>query len=302
MLRPDPIKTLLAMDLGRRGIDALALRGEGAAAARVLARARRVLFLTGFVVASGRTETDGPPGAVVLGRALRTIGKEVVYVTDPLTAPALSAGLRALDQPVEVTLFPLAPPDPVAEARQILARLAPTHLVAIERPGRARDGGYYNARGKPVTSLNAPADELFLQARRCPTIGIGDGGNEVGMGKVLSHTYLAIPNGRRIASVVNTDYLIPAAVSNWGAYGLVAYLSVLTGKTLIHTPEEEEGMIRALVSAGAVDGLTGQAVPTVDGLPLALHQAVVRLLREMATYFQGLGATGLRVLGLGGFR
>ena len=59
------------------------------------------------------------------------------------------------------------------------------------------------------------------------TIGIGDGGNEIGMGKVQQKVIEHIENGRNIASTVATDHLITAGVSNWGGSALVAALRVL---------------------------------------------------------------------------
>lgn len=59
------------------------------------------------------------------------------------------------------------------------------------------------------------------------TIGIGDGGNEIGMGKVHKRVVDGITNGRRIASSVTTDHLITAGVSNWGGSALVAAMAIL---------------------------------------------------------------------------
>jgi hypothetical protein len=39
-----------------------------------------------------------------------------------------------------------------------------------------------------------------------------------------------------------------------------------------------------MIAAGGVDGLTGAAVPTVDSLPLTLHQAFLETLRELTAH------------------
>lgn len=64
-------------------------------------------------------------------------------------------------------------------------------LVAIERTGPARDGTYRTMRGFDMTRFVAPLERL-LHAREAPlrSIGIGDGGNELGMGKVRSACHL----------------------------------------------------------------------------------------------------------------
>src|SRR5215831_9407676 len=179
------IDRLLALDPGQRGIERFFVRGGAAGAARSLAKGRRTLLTTGFTVAPGQPETDGPPGTAVLGRALRLLGHKVTYITDNVTVPTLEATLDALGEPTAVLTFD-GVPESVA-ARRVLAAEAPTHLVSIERPGRAKDGDYRNARGVSVKDWNSPLDALFLAApRRVVTVGIGDGGNEIGMGNVRS--------------------------------------------------------------------------------------------------------------------
>ena len=168
-------------------------------------------------------------------------------------------------------------------ARRLLAEHAPTHLVAIERPGRTRAGEYLNARGESVRAWNAPLDALFIAPpRRLVTIGVGDGGNEVGMGNVLRRIARGGARARRIASVVTVSHLVVAGTSNWGAYGVVAELSRLDGSDLLHSAEEERRMVAACVQAGAVDGITRRREPTVDGLPWEAHVGMLELLRVAA--------------------
>ena len=302
----DPVDLLLALDPGARGIGKLFQFGGARRAAEALWGARRVVITTGFVVASGTAETDGPPGAAVLGRALRQLGADVGYVTDAVTAPVLAATLAALGEPKDVTCYPAGP----EAARDTLERMRPSHLVAIERPGRAQDGVYRNMRGDDVSAWNAPLDELFLLAQktrprilstsrprgprynnprdnktrlerahdRVTTIGVGDGGNEIGMGNVRARLRGAAALAKRIASVVRVDHLVVAGVSNWGAYGIAAHLGRLAGRPLLHTPDEERRIVGACVSAGACDGVTRRREATVDGLPLDVHAALVALL------------------------
>jgi hypothetical protein len=310
----DPIDHLLALDPGGRGIAGFFVPGGALGAARALQGAGRVLIATGFVVADGMAETDGPPGAAVLGRALRRLGASVRYTSDPVVLPVLEASLHALGEPPDVFAYP----EGATAAADVLERERPTHLIAIERPGRGRGGDYLNARGVSVAAWNRPLDEMFLlaagsrgrarrpgvrshallgQATHVPsrphgprynnsadrtprpiTIGVGDGGNEIGMGSV--HAQLAREGAlmARIASVVSVDHVVVAGVSNWGAYGIVAQLGRLTGQRLLHTPAEERKLIDACVGAGAADGLTRRCEPTVDALDADTHAAVVALL------------------------
>jgi len=284
----DSIETLCALDLGGRGIGRLVVPGAMAAAAQSLAAARRVLLVTGFVARpTWAAETDGPSGTVVLGRALRRIGARVAYLADPPVAPLLEACLRALGEPRELVGVPTEPVAALRVAREAVRAFDPTHLVAVERPGRALDGGYYNARGRSITAVNAPLDTLFLRRRPgAVTIGVGDGGNEIGMGRVRARVVRDVPNGAKIASVVRTDHLIVGGTSNWGAWGVVAHLALATGRALLHTPAEEARLTRAMVRAGAVDGLTGVAQPSVDNLPLGLHQALLETLRGLVGHLK----------------
>jgi len=287
----DPIDHLLGLDPGARGIAGFFTPGGARRAAAALARGRRVLVTTGFAVGPGLAETDGPPGATVLGRALRLLGKSVFYVTDAATLPLLEATLKALGEPVEIIAFPDGEPTETAVGR-ILGKIAPTHLVAVERPGRAKDGDYRSARGESVAAWNRPVDALFLRHRRnTTTIGIGDGGNEVGMGNVRARLVRQSPLARRIASVVRVDHLVVAGTSNWGAYGVTAHLALLSGQPLLHTPEDERRLVAACVEAGAIDGLTRRREETVDGLPVEAHAAFVQLLRTVTERVPARGGT-----------
>ena len=278
---PDPIDQLLALDPGSRGIAAFFCPGGARMAARSLSRGTRVSLVTGFVVRPGMAETDGPPGTALLGRALRRLGKSVSYVADRVTLPLLEAALKTLGEPAGLIVFPDREPAPLA-AQRLLVSLAPTHLVAVETPGRGKDGDYRSARGQSIASWNTPLDELFIRRpSRVVSVGIGDGGNEIGMGNVRPRLLRLGPRARKIASVVTVDHLVVAGTANWGAYGVVAHLSILSGQNLLHTGEEERRLIAACVEAGGVDGLTRRPEPTVDGLPAEMHAAIVELLRSL---------------------
>ena len=309
----DLVDQILALDPGHRDIAAFSTPGAAARAARALHGARRVLIVTGFTVEPAMPETDGPPGAAVLGRALRRLGARVRYVTDTTNVPLVEAALKTLEEPSDVIVYPRE----ADGARRLLAAERPTHLVAIERPGRNRVGDYLNMRGESVAAWNAPIDELFIvagsvstaltagglktvrsgfgsavnphgkvrparrraTALRPVTLGIGDGGNEIGMGKVRARLARLGALRARIATVVPVDHLVVAGVSNWGGYGITAALGRLTGLDLLHTPEIERRLIEACVAAGACDGVTRRREPTVDSLASDTHAAVVDLLR-----------------------
>ena len=275
------VDSLLGLDPGGRGIARFFVVGAAAQAARALRRSRRVILTTGFSVGPGMPETDGPPGTASLGRALRSLGAEVTYITDAAALPPLQAALGALGEPTPIVTFHVAG-DAALTARRLLAEHAPTHLISVERPGRTRTGDYLSMRGESVREWNAPLDALFLEAsRRVITVGVGDGGNEIGMGALRARLARAGPRIRKVASVVSARHPVVAGVSNWGAYGIVVELSRLARRPLLHTGDEERRMIEACVKAGAVDGVTRKHEATVDALPVEAHVGMVELLRLM---------------------
>jgi hypothetical protein len=109
-------------------------------------------------------------------------------------------------------------------------------------------------RNCSISSHVAPADRLFeMEYGKIPTIGIGDGGNEIGMGNVAD---IISEHLELVPCRVKTDFLIIASVSNWGAFGLIAYLQMLTEKELMPTYEEIEHYYRMGCVLRHVDGVT----------------------------------------------
>jgi len=263
----------------RRGIAALRRHLPAdfcARAARLLTgRAGPVLIATGFYTdCAGFPETDGPPGALCIGRALGALGVPVRYVTDEYSAPLLTA-FAPNDECVR---FPMGDDEASARhAAELLERFAPAALIAVERCGSTADGSYLTMRGRDISARNARIDHLFLQHPR--TVGIGDGGNEIGMGR-LAHV---IPDEAGLPAqpcATPAAHLIIASVSNWGAYGLVAALSCVVRRDLLPQPEEEEGLIARMVAAGAVDGISGERTCSVDGFTLEENGSILARLRD----------------------
>src|SRR5207244_5133191 len=104
-----------------------------------------------------------------------------------------------------------------------------------------------------------------------------DGGTEIGMGNVRPRLAREGAPMARIASTVRVKYLVVAGVSNWGAYGIVAALSRLSGQMLLHGAAEERRLVEACVEAGAVAGITRRPGPPVAGLPREARAGFVAL-------------------------
>ena len=277
---PETLEDII-LDYDKRGM--LALRPHlpadfcEQAAQYVVDHPGHTLIVTGFyVLMAGKPETDGPPGAVAIGNALQSLGRKVSYVTDACTAPVL----RQWAGEVEVIEFPVVGvEESKRHAAELLERLRPDLLISIERCGRNSNDEYLNMRGRSITHETARVDYLFDGS--VPSVGIGDGGNEIGMGNLVEviPSVESLPDDPAIAEV---DRLIIASVSNWGGYGLVAAISRLTGRNLLPSAEAEDLMVQGMVEAGAVDGTTGDAVPTVDNFSMEENGALLARLHRIA--------------------
>ncbi len=233
-----------------------------------------VIIGTGFPV-TGTFETDGPVGAIILYNALEALGARPLLACGPPLSDALNDDFNLL------TLTARSPQDAEQEAARFLQTLSPQAVIAIERPGLAADGRYYNMRGVDISERCYFFDPLMTQAK-CPTIGIGDGGNECGMGNIAA----ALASLDIQASVTCCDELLVADVSNWGAYGLLALLGhwarrdLLAGITPVAT-------LNYLLTRGSVDGVTGESTLTEDGLEARVGLDIIRELRLLVNSASG---------------
>ncbi|MDR1133705.1 MAG: DUF4392 domain-containing protein [Synergistaceae bacterium] len=255
-----------------RGPSALCADGLWAAALDLIGVARNISVITGFYIASANApETDGPSGSVVLARALMRAGIETEIWTDARCLEALSACAESVSFPVDRVR---GVSDEIGAAEQ------PNLLIYIERLGRAADGAYYDMRREDVSEVTPPLDGYALNGVS-RVIGIGDGGNEVGMGNFSEALRAMMPDYARCLSSVGADVCVPADVSNWGAYALAAALSREGGVWLGQTEAEERTMLEALASAGAVDGARKEKTLSVDGFDISKQIEVVSSLRSL---------------------
>ncbi len=288
----DAIEAVVCRDVGRKTqalIDAS--RGELEEAARALSRAKSVGLITGFYVPRGDTpaaETDGPVGTALLAAALAACGVPARIAVDGPCEAAVRAAVSAAGGGVAVDVVALGDRAAIGRVAESWRGAGVTHAVAIERCGPSPDGRPRNMRGADVSEWTAPLDELFV-AGAWVRIGVGDGGNEIGMGRLPAGLIArTVPNGEQIACVTGCDHLVVAGVSNWGACGLIAALAVVRpdwAPTLDRflTAERDADVTRATVEqAGAIDGVTARREATVDGFGPEVHAAVVDDLRRIA--------------------
>ncbi|OAJ61444.1 hypothetical protein A6V36_23995 [Paraburkholderia ginsengiterrae] len=290
-----------------RDVSRFHVEGGALNAAKALEQADRVMILTGFSVdhtnpddptSPGLPETDGPPGAAALAHSLWELGKVVTFVTDKANEPVLRAAVKALNPEAErYARFDVvdAPHGSRAASKQadaLLDKHRPDAVVAIELPSRNENGDRLNMRGKNINGFNAPVDQLLINANRregVTTVGVGDGGNEAGMGG-LENIPQAL-NGDTMAAAVPAQHPVTAWNSNFGATAIGAVMLQRAGKLdKLITGEQQDATIRAAIGAGAVDGVTRGSVvnqPTpdgrnftgVDGHSLDVHRGMLELLR-----------------------
>jgi hypothetical protein len=244
------------------------------AARFLLTHPKHAIITTGFLIPMAhKPETDGPPSAIALGDALSTLGWEVTYVTDHYTVPLL----RPFTNQNSIIDFPIT--DLCASknfSQQLLKRINPSILISIERCGINEFGLYANMTGIDITSHTARVDTLFTES--IPSIGVGDGGNEIGMGNIpVSNETKQLKIN---FSITSTSKLIISSVSNWGCYGLIAALSIQIQKNLLPSVDSQKCLIQDMVALGAVDGTTGQNTTTVDSFSLNKNSSVLRALHH----------------------
>jgi hypothetical protein len=230
-----------------------------------------VIIGTGFPVTS-TFETDGPVGAIALYDTLQALGSRPILACGPPLSRSLSDDYRVL----ELTAQNLEAAQ--QEANEQLLAIQPSAIVSIERPGLAADGRYYNMRGEDITARCAFFDP-FIDKADCPTIAVGDGGNEIGMGNINR----AIADLDINPSVTGCDELLVADVSNWGAYGLIAILGRWTELDLLARISPVE-ILDYLSARGSVDGVTRENTLTEDGLEAEEGLRVIQELRVLTGF------------------
>jgi hypothetical protein len=285
------------------------------AAERLVAAAKAkpgspILIATGFPEGGGVPETDGPVGAALLARALFLgLGVISVIVVDEdwegmMNATCMGAGLAPRPLPasgqassiefLRPVYIKTVPKDSVGCHRaceEILDITQPSLLLSIERPGCNANGLYHGLGGRPLDGMVADLDYLFRQAkqRKLPTIGIGDGGNELGMGVIAEDlpkfspkaVDCGIPGRGGVGAATATDWLVVSNVSNWGATGIIAAMSALLENPVVfHDPELETRATEACVANGGVDGMFMGPEPANDGIVIREWEGMVRSLRS----------------------
>ncbi|MCP4877509.1 MAG: DUF4392 domain-containing protein [Gammaproteobacteria bacterium] len=241
-------------------------------AARLLQQCQgNILIGTGFPVVK-TFETDGPVGAIAMYEAFEKLGATPHIICGRPLSQVLAAKYRVHE-------IRVGDHDKREhEAQDALEHFHPDAIISIERPGQAADGDYYNMRGESISEHTACFD-TFMEQSDCPTIAIGDGGNEIGMGNVAA----ALQGLNIVPATTTCDELIIADVSNWGAYGIISFLSVWNQRDLLAEIVPLD-ILRYISELGSVDGVTRINQLTEDGLDVSEGESVLLDLRRVCGF------------------
>jgi hypothetical protein len=180
--------------------------------------------------------------------------------------------------------FPTTDAEAISAAHSLLDDLQPALLFSTERVGRAADGIYYSMRAVDYGMGRARIDRLFDAAheRGIPTVAVGDGGNEIGMGMIADAVHTHVRHGSTICAVSEADVLVTAACSNWGCYGIAAALAARRKDArLVHTAAREAALLRRGTDLGMINSVAGVIDSDVDGIPETTHIALAEMVHAV---------------------
>lgn len=252
-------------------------------------RARAIGIATGALSPNlPAGENDGPFGTIVLANALAAIGAKVLLLADEPLFPVLRALAGAYERRFETLPLDLDEPHQHAGMADTLDA-----LVCVERAGVNPAGVLHSMTGTSREGTRAKIDALVdrMNAQRKLTVGIGDGGNEIGFGLIRDRIQDLVPFGavcrcpcgQGILTATATTYLYPVSVSNWGGYALAAALAVMTKNiSLAHTAEREREFFRIARAHDCRDGQLGKNAPYIDGMYAETSVSICQILWNIA--------------------
>lgn len=252
-------------------------------------------------------ETDGPSGIAILARVFSALGVRTCVLSEERFLPGVAAAVQAGGAPLlpeqswlRRTNGVLALPFPTgAQAagpfiEDLLAKLPDVFAgFFIEKPGPNISGVFHNSSGKPKDSDWVAHAHLLadaLRERGALTVGVGDGGNEIGFGRIREQLVDLHPFGRDcgcpchagLLDATAVDLLLPASVSNWGGYAIACAIALACGRpSIVPDWTDVQRSIAAPIAHGAFDGYSGLAVDTVDGTSRIANASIYQLLGEV---------------------
>ena len=255
-------------------------------------------------------ETDGPLGVASLARAIKFgLGALPILVAgsrdiEPVCHTTRAAGLNVLEYSVAKATtsgaaasitFPCVESEKSKKiAGTMMDDYTPKAVIAVETIGPNKKGVKHRGVGTNAEEKEKmpELEHLFYEAneRSILTIGVIDQGNELGSGTIEEAVRRITPYADvcqcpcrgGLACVVKADIVFPAAISNWGAYGIAAMLAFLLKKPeILQDVFTERRMLEACIMAGAVDGIIHSPIMGVDSVGYETHGALITMLHSV---------------------
>ncbi len=260
-----------------------------------------VIIGTGFLIKpSLKIETDGPVAAALLARMVSLLDAVPIIVAEENCFAAIEPACKVAELNVyydigqaasvhhSVALVPLPQGQAAQPIMDKLLTLKPKVMISEEHCGKTKDGKYYSALGGELPWC-APVDELFEAVRQQGglTIGIGDLGNEAGMGFAKPEIEKILPRGALISAEGTCDCPIIATITEFGCYAFMAAVEAVSEiEGLLQTPELTEIVLRAAINGGAVEGCFGRAIAAFDMVDISYARSYVHMLECIILYSQ----------------
>ena len=255
-------------------------------------------------------ENDGPLGVASLARAVRIgLGAVPIIVvesreTETVCKTVEAAEVLVLDyEQAKATTsaaaasitFPIVSKEESAKfAAKLFDEYAPAAAISVETVGPNKKGVKHFGAGYDIEAKDTlPGLEYIFteaSARGVLTIGAIDQGNEIGSGTIEEDVRRITPYadacrcpcGSGIACTIKTDIVYPAAISNWGAYGITAMVAYLLGKQeVLQDATIERQMLEACIRAGACDGIFGRPSMSVDAIDYLTGEGMITMLNKI---------------------
>lgn len=232
-------------------------------------------------------ESDGPLGAVAIARALEKLGHKCTIFSEEGVVDGIVGIGKCIGYDVDARALPLEPCEMYADIANDYDIFFSTEKQGMNSKGipHAVSG---TSRGGQRCKVDLICNAMNEMGKL--TIGVGDGGNEIGFGKIYKETCALIKDsdkcrcgcGGGIVTVTATKYLYPVAISNWGCYAIIAALAICSGKKdLAVTPLEEHEMMKNAIKLELGDGGSGKFYYAVDGVAGEASVGYCRMLEEM---------------------
>ncbi|KAF4671584.1 hypothetical protein FOL46_000202 [Perkinsus olseni] len=246
------------VDVGKRGIGPLIRPGvleEAVEALHCPPAGGRAIVITGMPCCIQKPppqfESDGLIGSVCVAKALKRAGWKVFLGAEEDVADILT--LLAGDAIDVLEFNPRSTPDDI---KKRVGKL--DLLVCIERAAPP----YRTMRNLQMDPAKIAPLHTLSEGDGVKTVAIGDGGNEMGMGPLEDLVARYVPFGDSIRTATPSDICFVAGTSDWGSLALAMALGLSWSR------EEHQKLSVVLQERGIRDGVTGEAGPTLDGIPI----------------------------------